>query len=303
MEQNDKEDTFLARWLNNDLKEKEREAFEKTKEFKEYSKIIEKLEQFQAPNFEKEELFKRIQAKVNPKGKVRSLMPKWFVAVAASVAILLSVYYSSNTDTQYATSFGEQLAVVLPDGSKVLLNAKSELTLNPEGWKKGKRNLTLYGEAYFKVSKGSTFTVNTELGTVSVLGTKFNIKTTQDFFDVKCFEGKVSVKSKKENTILTPGQGFCSLGDNLGEERKFQITSPGWLLGESTFERTPLKYVIQELESQYEAHINSDKVNLNQLFSGSFTNKNKEIALQSVFIPLHIAYTIGASGKITLSEK
>ena len=73
MEQNDKEDTFLARWLNNDLKEKEREAFEKTKEFKEYSKIIEKLEQFQAPNFEKEELFKRIQAKVNPKGKVRSL--------------------------------------------------------------------------------------------------------------------------------------------------------------------------------------------------------------------------------------
>jgi len=304
MEQKYTDDTFLARWLNKDLKEEERIAFEKTEEFKDYSRIVEKMELFKAPEFDQQATLKAIQNKVKqPKQKVRKMVPSWSYAVAASIALLFGIFYFVDKETVYETSYGEQLAIVLPDGSEVQLNAKSKLTLNKKDWEKGQRNLNLNGEGYFKVQKGSKFTVATELGSVSVLGTQFNVKRTNGYFDVKCFEGKVKVVSAADEAILTPGKGFKKIKGQDGEATTFETTEPGWVLGESTFKSTPLKYVLKELEKQYDITINSENVNQNQLFSGSFTNKNKEIALQTVFIPLQIAYTIGKSGKITLSEK
>lgn len=303
MEQKYTDDTFLARWLNNELNEEERIAFEKTEDFKDYTKIVEKMELFQAPDFNKEATLKAIQNKVKPQQKIRKMVPSWTYAVAASIALLVSVFYFVDKNTVYETSFGEQLAVVLPDGSKVQLNAKSKLTLSEKEWEEGNRNLTLNGEGYFKVEKGSTFTVTTELGSVSVLGTQFNVKRTAGLFDVKCFEGKVRVKSTSQEAILTPGKGYFKVKGEAGKETTFETTEPEWISGESAFKSTPLKYVIKELEKQFDISIDSEKVNQNQLFSGSFTNQNMQIALQTVFIPLQIVYTISESGKITLSEK
>lgn len=303
MEQKYTDDTFLAKWLNRDLTKEERIIFEKTQEFKEYEKIIDKMELFQAPEFDKEATFKAIQDKLKPQQKVRKMIPSWTYACAASIALLLSVFYFVAKDTVYETSYGEQLAVVLPDGSEVQLNAKSKLTLSKKEWEEGNRNLTLNGEGYFIVQKGSKFTVATEIGAVSVLGTQFNVKRTQGFFDVKCFEGKVSVKSASNEAVLTPGKGYFKIKGQLGNGTTFAAVAPAWISGESTFKSTPLKYVLLELEKQFNVTIDSEKVNQNQLFSGSFTNKNKEIAFQSVFIPLRITYSKSDSGKIELSEK
>ena len=303
MEQNYTDDTFLARWLNNDLNEEEKVAFEKTKAFQEYSKIIEKTALFEAPEFDQKSVFNAIQNKLQNKQKVRKLFPNWAYAVAASVAVLLGVYFMMPSETIYETNYGEQLAVVLPDGSKVQLNAKSTLTLDEEDWKEGQRNLTLEGEGYFVVEKGSKFTVNTKMGSVSVLGTQFNVKKTQQFFDVKCYEGKVSVVSENQNTILIPGNGFQRIEGTKGKNTTFKETSPSWVSGESTFEKAPLHVVISELEKQYKITIDHSAIDVNQLYSGSFTYKNKEIALQTVFIPLQITYVVGESGNIKLSEK
>lgn len=303
MEQKYTDDTFLARWLNKDLNKEELIAFEKTEEYKEYARIVEKMELFQAPDFNKEATFKAIQNKIKPQQKVRKLIPSWAYSVAASIALLFGLFYFVDKDTVYETSYGEQLAVVLPDGSQVQLNAKSKLTLIEKDWENGNRNLTLNGEGYFKVQKGSKFTVATELGSVSVLGTQFNVKRTQGYFDVKCFEGKVSVKNASDEAILTPGKGYFKIKGQAAKKTKFKKGAPAWVSGESAFKSAPLKYVIKELEKQYNVVIDADLVNQNQLFSGSFTNKNKQIALQTVFIPLQIVHTVSKSGKITLSEK
>ena len=61
MEQKYTDDTFLAKWLNKDLTEEERIAFEKTSAYKEYAKIIEKMELFEAPVFDKEGTFEKIK--------------------------------------------------------------------------------------------------------------------------------------------------------------------------------------------------------------------------------------------------
>tara|TARA_B100000809_G_scaffold266794_1_gene331649 strand:+ start:21458 stop:22369 length:912 start_codon:yes stop_codon:yes gene_type:complete len=303
MEQKYTDDTFLARWLNKDLNEEERIAFEKTEEYKGYAKIVEKMELFQAPSFNKEETFKKIKNKIKPQQKVKNLRPNWVYSIAASIALLIGMFYFVGLDTVYKTSYGEQLAVVLPDGSEVLLNAKSKIYFDEKDWEKGIRNLTLNGEGYFKVKKGSKFTVETELGSVSVLGTQFNVKRTQGYFEVKCFEGSVRLKNASDEVILTSGRGYQKIKGAAGKNTVFETVSPSWISGESSFVETPLAYVIKELEKQYKVSIETDSVNISQLFTGSFSNNNRDVALKSVFIPLQILVTIDESDKLILSEK
>ena len=328
MEQKYTDDTFLAKWLNKDLTEEERIAFEKTSAYTEYAKIIEKMELFEAPVFDQEATFAKIkttlrqaqgtsypgkevlrqaqgtsEAPVKSQQKVRKLVPNWAYSVAASVALLIGVFYFIGKDTVYETSFGEQLAVVLPDGSEVQLNAKSKLSFDKKDWEKGNRNLSLDGEGYFKVQKGSKFTVVTDLGSVSVLGTQFNVKKAEGYFDVKCFEGRVLVKNTADEVVLTEGKGYQKMHGETGKNTTFKALSPSWISGESSFVEAPLKYVIKELEKQYQVSIDASLVNVNQLFTGSFTNKNRAVALQSVFIPLQIVITSDESDKLILSEK
>jgi ferric-dicitrate binding protein FerR (iron transport regulator) len=57
----------------------------------------------------------------------------------------------------------------------LILNAASKLSFNEKKWA-DQRALTLEGEAFFKVQKGQTFSVNTTAGVITVLGTQFNVK-------------------------------------------------------------------------------------------------------------------------------
>ncbi len=301
----DKDETFLARWLNKELTKEELSSFEKTDEFKEYQKIISKVALFEAPSFNKQKVFKAIQEKTQEqqKSKVRKLVPNWVMAAAASIAILFGVFYFMNTtNTVYETSYGEQLAVVLPDGSEVQLNAKSELSLDKEDWKKGVRKLSLKGEGYFKVQKGSKFTVETKGGSVAVLGTQFNVRSTKGYFEVLCYEGKVSVDSDKVSVILLPGKAFTKLEGKNPVNSEFKETAPSWISGETTFQKVPLKYVIKELEKLYQININLEEAYNNQLFTGSFTNTNKETALKTVCIPMGLQYVFENETKVTIGK-
>ncbi|MBL4643913.1 MAG: FecR domain-containing protein [Flavobacteriaceae bacterium] len=296
------DDTFLSRWLNNDLTSEELVSFKKTTEYKEYQKIIDATQNFKAPNFNEKEVFEKIHQKTNDK-KVKKLIPNWMFAAAASIALLLStVYYLTGTNETYSTSFGEQLALVLPDGSEVLLNSKSSVTYKKSDWFNGNRTLELNGEGYFKVKKGSTFSVLSENGKVRVLGTQFNVKTNPSYFEVLCYEGKVQVENKEELAILTKGLSFRKIENKSSEKGTFINEKPNWLDGETSFNNAPLKYVLEELEKQYNIKINSSNIDLNILYTGAFTNINLNLALQTICAPLSIQFTVD-SNKVVLSKK
>lgn len=303
MEQKYTEDTFLAKWLNNELTEEDKLAFEKTPEFKDYAKIIDRMEQFEAPKFASEKVFQQIKSKSHKETKVRKLIPNWVSAVAASVAIIFGLFFFLDSDTVYETSYGEQLAVVLPDGSEVQLNAKSILTLDEGDWEKGNRNLTLDGEGYFKVQKGSKFSVETTSGTVSVLGTQFNVKKTKELFEVRCFEGKVSVVNKSDSEILTQGLGYRKYANTPSKKLNFENNSPEWIAGESVFERAPLAVVFKELEAQYNVQFQLENVDVNQLFTGGFTNKKLEVALQTVCLPMQLSFELKGKNTVIVKKK
>ena len=68
------DDTFLSRWLNNDLTNEELVSFKQTEAYKEYQKIINATQNFNAPNFNKAEVLEKIIQKTTNK-KVKKLLP------------------------------------------------------------------------------------------------------------------------------------------------------------------------------------------------------------------------------------
>jgi len=178
MENNFNTEDFLAKWANGELPDSEQEAFEKTEEFDFYKSILEGTDVLEVPPFDKKALFNKVQEEKVKKSKVVRLFPKWAFAAAAAVAILLATTFLLNQNTTYKTGYGEQLAVQLPDGSEAILNAKSQLEFDPDNWTEN-RSLSLEGEAFFKVKKGKSFTVQTNNGAVTVLGTQFSFMATK----------------------------------------------------------------------------------------------------------------------------
>lgn len=291
-------DDFLAKWSSGDLSEEQKEAFRQTEDYKYYAAILEGTDLLEVPSYDKEKNFEHVQQKLADEKKVVQLIPKWIYAVAASVAIIIGYTFFFNQTTGYETGYGEQLALTLPDQSEVILNADSELEYNAKDWE-NERTLQLTGEAYFEVQKGSTFTVQTDNGSVTVLGTQFTVTSDDGIFEAKCFEGKVRVVKGNLSEVLTKGKAV-RLVDNTFENWEFTSTTPSWPQAESSFTNAPLSQVIRALEKQFDVTINSEKINQEPRFSGSFTHTDLQKALRTVFDPLEIKFTFSNENTIDL---
>ena len=109
------------------------------------------------------------------------------------------------------TPKGRQFQLVLPDGTKVWLNAASSITY-PTVFTGNSRKVEINGEAYFEVAKNAQMPFIVAIprgGEVKVLGTHFNINAYEDEEAIKTtlLEGSVSVKSAAESFVfLKPGE-------------------------------------------------------------------------------------------------
>ncbi|MDO5978872.1 FecR family protein [Flavivirga spongiicola] len=306
MEKNFLDDTFLARWVSGDLSTEELEAFKKSSDYHKFNKINEVAQKLKTPAYNKQTAFSKLQQQLESEkdnNKIERRIPIWMYSAAAVLLIAFGIFYFLNLQSHYQTGFSEQLAVILPDDSKVQLNANSQIDFNSKGWETN-REVKLVGEAFFDVEKGTTFKVLTNLGVVEVLGTEFNIIARQNFFEILCYEGRVKVNSLDvmEETILKEGKAFRIVNGDL-EKWTFTDRKSSWLQGESTFRNTPLFQVINTIENQFNVTINASKIDTNQKFTGGFTHKNLRLALKTVFETMNISYTIKDENKIILVNK
>ena len=225
---------------------------------------------------------------------------KWSFSIAATLAILFGLFFLMSTnEISHKTAFGEQKIIELHDGSQVTMNSRSLIEFNPDSWDSN-RILKLSGEAYFKVNKGSQFTVNTKNGNVIVLGTEFNVNSLDNYFEVICYEGKVSVSSESSEHILQSTQRIRKVNGNPSESSATQLSKPTWIDGESTFKSVPIRYVITALENQYNIKIDSESIDDSTVFSGSFPHDNLNIALITVFDALNMKYNKNDNRNIKL---
>jgi len=303
MDNNTHNNDFLARWISGELSEAEKVAFEKTKEFQAYQAILNGTDLLDVPKLDKERFFEKLQQqkKSKPRERHSTVIPKWSYLIAASVTLLMGYFLFFNNNVSYSTGFGEQIAIILPDNSKVVLNAKSKLTYNKKDWE-SKRTLDLEGEAYFKVAKGKTFTVKTINGNVEVIGTQFTVNSEETIFEVICYKGTVNVTYNETSRILTHGRAV-RLMENKLEDWQLTVAEPTWLQQKSTFNNTPLIQVIITLEKQYNISIDDSNIDTDKLrYTGGFTHINLDKALQSVFVPLKINFTFIQKNRIVLSD-
>jgi ferric-dicitrate binding protein FerR (iron transport regulator) len=223
--------------------------------------------------------------------------------IAAILVIAFGIYFwlFYNNTILAKTLASEKTTIELPDHSLVSLNAFSKIEFNKQGWNK-KREVYLDGEAFFKVIKGKTFEVITDDGRVTVVGTQFNVKQRNHYFEVKCFEGKVKVSSNGIEKILEKGDTYQILdGKFVGS--KTVSNAPSWIENKSLFQAIPLQEVLAEVERQYNIEITYKNINTSRLFTGGFVHDNLENALISITKPMNLTYEMSSSNLVRLHEE
>lgn len=214
-----------------------------------------------------------------------------WIAVAAAVVVLLGGFwlvqqFGAETVQEpkfYATEVGERKNVVLADGSKVFLNASSQLTVDA-GFDINNRIVKLEGEAWFEVTKqkeGQPFTIKLDESEVRVLGTQFNVQAYKDFqtASVQVAEGKVAYSTiNKQSAELIAGQAAVYnkktqklLAKNLEDT---DITALG--KGVIIFDRQPFSEVLIYLERKFAVSITNQTKLDKEPYSASFENEELE---------------------------
>lgn len=298
-----KDDTFLARWLNNELSEEELAEFKASPEYKNYQRIVAGSENILSASFDQEQLLNKIK---DGREGARQRNFTWIYAAAATIALALSfVFYSTFTGpdfTQVMSEIGEQKKITLPDGSEVVLNANSSLSYTEDDWEEN-RVIDLSGEAYFKVEKGNTFTVRSNAGKVRVLGTQFTVTDLKDYYEVKCYEGSVSVMSGDESEILKPKRGVRKMKTRSMVRIAINNTKPDWLDNKSSFVSVPLTHVLSSLQNQYDITFTGIETFGENSFTGSFPHDDLELALKVVFSSIPYDYQITNEDVVNITEE
>ena len=296
-----KED-LIKKWLNYELSPEEQQAFQKLDDYDDLIKMSSALNTFKAPRLDQDTIFSGITAKLTSQKAPIVKWPKLFSAAAAIALLVIGTYYYTwSLETTFTTGVSEKQELVLPDHSIANLNAQSQVTFNKKKWPQN-RLITLKGEAFFKVTKGSSFTVSTNLGDVTVLGTEFNVKQRGLYFEVICYEGSVKVTHQNDDTILKPGESFLIRDGHKILREPITYKEPFWIRNISAFQSVPLRDVLLEFERQYDMTVDAKKIDTSILFTGKFTHDNINIALQSISEPINLTYTITKTKIILMRE-
>jgi transmembrane sensor len=291
---------LIKRWLDNELTVAEESTFKNLEEYKFLTALTKDLKEAKLQfNYNEELAFSKLKDKIAiKKGKKTKIVSLKFITKIASIFILgISILFYFTNKKTITTQIGETKVYILPDSSRVTVDALSNIKLKRFNWD---RNITLNGEAYFEVKKGKKFIVNTKQGSIRVLGTKFNIIERKDYFEIICYEGSVLVTANNREKILKPGESYLVIEKKIIETKKLQKNISNWINNKSFFRKTPIKYVLKEFERHYNIKIIAN-FNTNELFTGSFIHDNKKLALKTITLPLNL--NISSTKKsITLSK-
>ncbi len=298
------EKSLLERWLNDSLTDSEKKSFQESEDFPFYEQLIADASCFKASHFSKVSDFNSLQKEIREREvPVRKLHPTtWFLRIASVFVIGFALYYFIlfPSEVKVETLAAQKTTIELPDASQVVLNALSEITYKRRGWDKN-RTLQLKGEAFFDVARGSRFDVVTPLGTVSVLGTEFNVKQRATDFEVICYEGRVKVVSGEHTEELRAGERLSFVKGSMSRGQT-SFKGPQWTDHISDFRETPLAQVIAELERQYDIEVVLENVSENTLFTGGFVHHDLEDALRSIAEPLGLTYSLSDNNKVILTS-
>ncbi|PWL37674.1 hypothetical protein DKG77_15355 [Flagellimonas aquimarina] len=200
--------------------------------------------------------------------------------------------------------YGKTFKVNFADGTQVHLNSGSKLTYPKNFNGSDLREVSLVGEAYFKVAKANVpFQVNVEGLSTKVLGTEFNVSAYQDeiFKEVILVEGSVQVfqnykgKGTSAPKLMVPSQR--AIGKNADIDLIIEnvdiANHIAWMDGVLVFENENLPGIIKILERRFNIDIKNNYERLDEMrYSGRFKNENIDEILKTMQAHTNFSYTL-----------
>lgn len=204
---------------------------------------------------------------------------------------------------------GQRGELVLPDGTKVWLNAGSRLSY-PSVFE-GERKVRLSGEAYFEVAKNEQmpFIVSTKTVEIKALGTRFNVFSYPgaEYASVYLKQGSVKVyfpAAESKGLLLQPEQRVVQQGNTLSRA----AADPDdllWREGIYSFKKQKLGSIIRKLELYYDVRILvRDKRILEYEYVGKFRQRDGVMEILRLIQRIHKfkIYKDDELNQIVLSE-
>lgn len=211
------------------------------------------------------------------------------IAIAVAVAALVMITAFSTWQLvdnlpghEFALTapMGSKTQLILPDGSKIWLNAGSTLKYTSQFDNKD-REVELEGEGYFEVAQkkdGTQFVVKTRGYDVVVKGTHFDVSAYKDdpFIKTSLLEGSVLIDAGEDQLMMLPGE-MVILNTATGALTKtnFSNDSHAWIRNMTDFDEITLEDFAKILSRQYavKIHILSGELKTTKL---SISLRNKE---------------------------
>ncbi|MBX3252753.1 MAG: FecR family protein [Chitinophagaceae bacterium] len=192
-------------------------------------------------------------------------------------------YYTSHNSkpsglNTVKTPKGGQYQVILPDGSKVWLNAASSITY-PAVFNALERRVTLTGEGYFEIvammknNKKVPFIVESGKQKIEVLGTRFNVNAYDDETGIKTtlIEGKVKVVTENETVILKPSQEFNLRSEGISTKKVDVEPVIDWKNGDFIFADEDIKSIMRKIGRWYNVELVYESEIPNENLSGQIS--------------------------------
>ena len=236
---------------------------------------------------ETEEALSNVWGKIKAKKKTGNsvaLKNRWIITIAATLllAALTSVFLFS--EVKFQAPSGEQLQVVLADGSTVLLNGNSSLSY-PRSYGLISRTVSINGEAYFDVeSSDKSFIVHAPTTRIEVLGTKFTVldwkesKYTKPNIMVE--KGKVAVSAYTNDSyqlVKDEGVTFDHSTRSFYEYKNVNQEKPNWINGELFFDNLRMNEFFERLELHFGTSIRIENLDLDDEFIRAYYSSEKSL--------------------------
>ena len=178
------------------------------------------------------------------------------------------------------TPRGGQYRLVLGDGTRVWLNAATELRF-PAFFTGNERLVELSGEAYFEVEKDPAKPFRVRLNdrsVVEVLGTHFSISSYADegVSKTTLVEGAVRVTADEKTTLLKPGEQLTRSSDGVQrlDHRVNTEQVLAWKNGLFDFSNAELRTIAPQLERWYQVEISLEGAVASRHISGIISRNN-----------------------------
>lgn len=230
------------------------------------------------------------------KGLSRGTVSRLVAAAAILLIMALAGYFSKDEilNQTISTINGQTKSVSLSDGTRVILNSNSAITVPRFGFGEKTREVFLKGEANFSVThlpNKQKFVVKTVDGAdIVVLGTEFTVYSRAHKFKVALAKGKIQLNYKEETKqkelVMKPGD-LVTINSKEGKAVLEKTEHPQKFSDAKdnryVFEHTALADVCAVLKKDFNIEIEIEDPEISTwAVSGSFKASNAQELLEAL---------------------